>query len=222
MKYAEYEVAFSPASLNKYLVACGWNKAKALKLYRNNIMLCKAIYGILNVFEVVLRNAINEHYKTYFDDKNWIRNQLQPGGMLESHPQCAATIKTIADLENKGMYTNDRVVSSVTFGFWTYLFTKRPYQSGGKSLLRIFPDKEKGLGQRAIYNELQAVKSFRNRIAHYEAICFDSMGSKSTSTVRENYAIIVKYIQFLGFSESSLFYGLDVIPHKLLNKIDLL
>jgi len=96
------------------------------------------------------------------------------------------------------------------------------YQSGGKSLLRIFPDKEKGLGQRAIYNELQAVKSFRNRIAHYEAICFDSMGSKSTSIVRDNYAIIVKYIQFLGFSESSLFYGLDVIPHKLLNKIDLL
>ena len=89
-------------------------------------------------------------------------------------------------------------------------------------MLRIFRDKAKGLGQRAIYNELQMVKSFRNRIAHYEAICFDSMGSKSTSTARRNFATIVKYIQFLGFSESRLFYGLDVIPHKLIQKIDLI
>ena len=34
MKYSEYEKAFSPARLNKYLVAYGGNTAKALTLYR--------------------------------------------------------------------------------------------------------------------------------------------------------------------------------------------
>ena len=87
MKYYEYEKAFSPARLNKYLISCNGNTNKALTLYRHNVKLCQKFYCVLNIFEVVLRNAINEHYKSYFDDPDWIRNQLQPGGMLEFHPQ---------------------------------------------------------------------------------------------------------------------------------------
>lgn len=220
MKYPEYEKAFSPARLNKYLKACNGDTTAALTLYRHNIKLCQKCYGILNIFEVVLRNAINEHYKAFFSDPDWVRNQLKAGGMLESHPQRAAVLKTIADLDKKGRYTNDRVVSSVTFGFWTYLFTKEPYKNGGKTLLKIFPSKAKGLGQRDIYNELQLVKAFRNRIAHHEAICFDATGTKSTAGVRANYALVIKYIQFLGYPETHLYYGLDVLPDKIMKQID--
>ena len=101
---------------------------------------------MLNIFEVILRNAINEHYKAYFNDSDWICSQLAPGGMLAQHPQKLVVDKTIADLTAAGRYTNDRVVSSVTFGFWTYLFTKKPFRLGGQSLLRIFPAKATGLG----------------------------------------------------------------------------
>ena len=222
MKYPEYEKAFSPARLNKYLKACNGDTTAALTLYRHNIKLCQKCYGILNVFEVVLRNAINEHYKALFVDPDWVRNQLKAGGMLESHPQRVAVSQTIADLDKKGCYTNDRVVSSVSLGFWTYLFTKEPYKNGGKTLLKIFPSKTKGQGQREIYNELQAVKSFRNRIAHHEAICFDATGTKSTAGVRANYALVIKYIQFLGYPEDHLYYGLDVLPDNIMQKIDLL
>lgn len=220
MKYPEYEKAFSPARLNKYLKACSGDTSAAITLYRHNVKLCQKCYGILNIFEVVLRNAIDEHYKTYFADPDWIRNQLQPGGMLETHPQREDVQKTITDLERKGKYTNDRVVSSVTFGFWTYLFTKKPYKNGGKTLLKIFPLKTKGLGQRDIYNELQTVKAFRNRIAHHEAICFDATGAKNTTGVRVNYALVIKYIQFLGYPETHLYYGLDVLPDKIMQMID--
>ena len=222
MKYTEYEKAFSPARLNKYLKACNGDATAALMLYRQNIKLCQKCYGILNIFEVVLRNAINEHYKTFFADPNWIRNQLKSGGMLESHPQRVSVLQTIAELDKNGRYTNDRVVSSVSFGFWTYLFTKVPYKNGGKTLLKVFPLKAKGLGQRDIYNELQAVKAFRNRIAHHEAICFDAKGTKNTAGVRANYALVIQYIQFLGFPENHLYYGLDVLPEKTMRKIDLL
>lgn len=220
MKYLEYERAFSAARLNKYLIACGGNTAKALILYRHNVKLCQKFYGMLNIFEVILRNAINEHYKAYFNDSDWIRSQLAPGGMLSQHPQKSVVDKTIADLTAAGRYTNDRVVSSVTFGFWTYLFTKKPFRLGGQSLLRIFPAKATGLGQRAIYNELMAVKNFRNRIAHHEPICFDSSGSKSISLAKDHYDLIVRYVNFLGYPEEHLYFGLDVLPDSVLERID--
>ena len=220
MKYQDYEKAFSPARLNKYLKACNGDTTAALTLYRHNVKLCQKCYGILNIFEIVLRNAINEHYKAHFSDPEWIRHQLVPGGMLENHPQRQSILKIISDLDAIGKYTNDRVVSSVTFGFWTHLFSRRPFALGGQSLLQVFPARTKGLGQRAIYNELQDVKTFRNRIAHHEAICFDTAGAKNTAQVRANYALDIKYIQFLGYQETPLYYGLDILPDKILQKID--
>ena len=142
--------------------------------------------------------------------------------MLGNHPQRSVVEKTIADLDKTGKYTNDRVVSSVTLGFWTHLFSRRPFVLGGQTLLQIFPARTKGLGQRAIYNELQAIKTFRNRIAHHEAICFDHTGAKSTAGVHANYSLVIKYIQFLGYPESQLFFGLDVLPDKIMQKIDTL
>ena len=220
MNYTEYQKAFSCARLNKYLIACGGNTMAALTLYHNNVKLCQKFYGVLNVFEVVLRNAINEHYRQYLKDDDWIRNQLGCCGVLGNHPQRVAVMKIIDDLDKDFRYTNDRVVSSVSLGFWTHLFSRKPFLLGGQSLLHIFPAKTKGLGQRAIYNELQLIKSFRNRIAHHEAICFNASGVKSTAQAKEYYELVIKYIQFLGYSESRLFYGFDVLPNKMLNKID--
>ena len=222
MKYLNYEKAFSKARLNKYLKACGGDKASALTLYRHNIRLCQKFYGVLNIFEVVLRNAINEHYKAFFSDPDWIRHQIVPGGMLDNHPQRLSVEKCIAELDKAGRYTNDRVVSSVTFGFWTHLFSRRPFALGGQSILQIFPARKKGIGQRAIYNELQAIKTFRNRIAHHEAICFNSAGVKNTQLAKDNYALVIKYVQFLGYPEDHLYYGLDVLPDSIIKKIDAL
>ena len=98
MNYKEYEKAFSAARLAKYKIACNGNANDALTLYRYNIKLCQKFYGILNVFEVVLRNAIDEHYKAVFNDKDWICTQLQKGGMLELAPHRAEVEKTVASL----------------------------------------------------------------------------------------------------------------------------
>ena len=87
MKYIEYEKAFSQARMTKYIDACGGVSTKAITLYRYNIKLCQKFYGILNIFEVVFRNAINYHYIQVFEDDDWIKNQLQSGKMLENAPQ---------------------------------------------------------------------------------------------------------------------------------------
>lgn len=173
MKYTEYEKALSPARLKKYTAACNGNQDRGLTLYRRNMKLCQKLYGMLSVFEVIIRNAIDQHYKVLLNDADWMRNNLGKGGMMEYSPHLKPTSDKLNELLLKDVYTHDRLVSSVSFGFWTYLFTKIPYTRGGKSLLRIFPNKVKGLGQKEIYNELLDIKRFRNRIAHHEPVCFD-------------------------------------------------
>ncbi len=220
MRYQDYERALSAVRLNKYLTASAGDKNKALTLYRQNVRLCQKFYGILNIFEIVLRNAINSHYINQLGDPDWIKNQLGDGGILEKHPHKQTVQKIIANLNRVGRYTNDIVVSSVTFGFWTHLFTKNPFLRGGQSLLKIFPNRTKGLGQRAIHNELHTIKNFRNKIAHYEAICFDANGLKDAEPAKANYNLILKYINFLGYSENHLFYGMDIQPDKVFESIE--
>ena len=219
MKYADFENAFSAARLNKYRKACNGNDIKALTLYRHNVKLCQKFYGVLNVFEIVLRNAINKHYTAHFNDADWIYHQLQTGGMLEHSPQQKDVLNEIHAMVNYNKYTPDKVVSSVSFGFWTYMFTKVPFRLGNQSLLQIFPNRQIGLGQKAIFKELQQIKQFRNRIAHHEPICFDATGHKSMVYTQTNYALILKYLSFFGYNKEELFFGLDVMPDIVMDKI---
>ena len=219
VKYVDYEKAFSPARLNKYLIACKGDTVKALTLYRHNVKLCQKFYGILNIFEVVLRNAINNHYRVVFNDNDWIEHQFSVGGMLENAPQKNEVLKIIQTLRHNNRYSNDRVVSSVSFGFWTHLVTKQPFRLGGNNLLQIFPNKTTGLGQRVIFNELMEIKTFRNRIAHHEAICFDVQGNIEMTMAQDKYALIQKYITFLGYQSNHLFWGIDILPDAIITKI---
>lgn len=82
-----------------------------------------------------------------------------------------------------------------------------------------FPTSKLDWGKKAVYNELKDIKKFRNRIAHNEPICFDVMGNRSLAYAQENYKQIVKYIQFLGYTEKQILYGYNVNTQVLTNKI---
>lgn len=222
MRYREYEAVFSPARLNRFVVACKGNKTWSLQLYRYNIKLCEQFYGLLNVFEVLLRNTIDNHYKNLYGDPNWIRTQLSAGGILEYAPHRVQAQQLISSLISSGAYSNDRVVSGVSFGFWPYLFTSLPFRRGGQSLLRIFPCRALGTNQRTVYNELQQIKNFRNRIAHHEPICFDAAGNISILCANDNYQLILKYIRFFGYNPQELFYGMNTLPDDMLSAISAL
>ena len=137
-------------------------------------------------------------------------------------PKRKEALSIIQNLEDSGKYSPDRVVSSLSFGFWTHLFTKHPFSKGGKSILGIFPNKSKPLGQRRVFNELMRIKAFRNRIAHHEPICFDQTGLVDISYAHSNYLLILRYLFFLGYKEGQILYGLDVQPDAIFNKIDII
>ena len=111
------------------------------------------------------------------------------------------------------------MVASFTFGFWTYLFTRRNYRIGGKTLLKIFPDKAHGLKQTDIYRQLTAIREFRNRIAHHEPICFNAACSIDTRYAKEHYELIRTYIGYMGFDSDSVLRMVEK-PDSILKVID--
>lgn len=217
MKYDECLRVLSPARLNKYAQACGNDRAKTLRLYQYNIKLSQRFYGVIGMFEIMLRNAINIHYQGYFHDTNWIINQARVGGLLEHDADDIQ--KTQNSYTAMGVYNNDKMVASFTFGFWTYLFTKRNYRVGGKTLLKIFPNKAHGLKQSDIYKDLTAIREFRNRIAHHEPICFNAARAIDITYARRHYNLIRTYIGYMGFDPDSVLRAVEK-PDSILNVID--
>jgi len=203
--------------LSKYARACGNDKNKTILLYQYNLKLCQRFYGVIGLFEVMLRNAINEHYKSQFADNDWIVNQCGTGCLLADDKDTIEKAKR--DFVSKGVYTNDKMVASFTLGFWTYLFTRRNYRVGGKTLLKIFPNKTHGLMQRNVYSELTQIREFRNRIARYEPICFDAQGKISTDFAQRHYSLICKYIDFMGIPATSAL-GFIEKPDVIIRRLD--
>ena len=89
----------------------------ALNRYLYNVAVGKSFYSLLDMFEILLRNRINNVFvsdfgidwithNNFFDDKTkMIVNEL------------------VQKLDNKGKeITNNRLVSELTLGFWNNLF----------------------------------------------------------------------------------------------------
>jgi len=206
MRYEEYEKALSVPRIGKYRLACKGDKNKALVLYRYNIKLCQKFHGVLGVLEVALRNAVNEHFKAQLCDSNWLVTQAQ-GGFLINYQD--SVFKERDKLIANQKYTHDKLVASLTLGVWTFMFSRKCYKNSGKTLLRIFPNKTRGLNQRGIYSDLDKIRSFRNRIAHHEPLCFDNAGTINVAYSQEIFSLIVKYLGFWGYSTSELLYGVE-------------
>ena len=216
MKYEKYEKALSVPRIGKYKIACNGDKNKALILYRYNIKLCQKFYGILGVLEVVLRNAINDHYKAYLKDNEWLITQSQ-SGFLTNYQD--AILNESNKLIQNHKYTHDKLVASLSLGVWTFLFSRNCYKNSGKTLLQIFPNKRHGLNRKDIYVDLDKIRVFRNRIAHHEPLCFDSLGAINVAHVKDIYALVIKYVEFLGYCPNKLLYGVET-PLSTIGKID--
>jgi hypothetical protein len=202
MNYSDYERHLSEPRLNKYKSACGGDERKVLALYMLNIEISKKFYGILSLFEVALRNAINEHYRNHFSDDDWISNQANSGFFAE--PKKESIFKEKKKLLTMKSYSSDRLVAVLSFGLWIDMFSSHCFNKGNQTLLKIFPDRQKGVNQKFIYKELNEIRIFRNRIAHHEAICFDKQGQISAVYTKNIWELIQKYTYFLGLPSDFL------------------
>jgi hypothetical protein len=89
------------------------------------------------------------------------------------------------------------------------MFASIQFLVGGQSLHKIYENRPKGTNQKQIFNELDEIRSLRNRIAHHEPLIFDSKDLISTIQTEKTYEIILKHTDWLGFAPLKLYRKLD-------------
>ncbi|WP_158210457.1 Abi family protein [Myroides phaeus] len=224
MKYIEFEDIMSKARMHRYLIATGNNSRKAMTLYRKNLRLSQEMFTIISCFEVAIRNKINDQYTTQHGS-DWLKHSVTANGIFTSK-KCANTNKIISkSLKKLTIYTHSKLLATLDFGFWRYLFAQPQYYAGGQTLLKIFLSKPKSTptiqyNQSYIFNQLKLINDFRNRIAHHEPICFQPGSQKiDTTNALQHYNLIIQLFQWMNINESALLYGLDHVS-SLCNEID--
>ncbi|MFP4487403.1 MAG: hypothetical protein ACLFOC_10595 [Campylobacterales bacterium] len=71
--------------------------------------------------------------------------------------------------------TKSKIIAELSFGFWVNLF-KKPYANKlrTKELQKIFlnmpPKETKTINREVLYQELNHIRNFRNRVFHYEKV----------------------------------------------------
>jgi hypothetical protein len=211
MRYGEFEWLISPQRLAKYQIACGYDTRKTLKLYRANIRISQAFLAVPGVFEVVLRNSIDRHYRTQFSTApDWLLNSTLPGGFL-TQPGCSNSSSKINKVYSKlgASYTHDNLLAELSFGFWKFMFAGKQFQAGGSTLLSIFPQIPPIQNQTFIYHKLDNINSLRNRVAHHEPVCFGIGNVINTVYARSHFQEIIDILTYMNVNSNQLFYGID-------------
>lgn len=175
--------------------------------YIENIKICQRYYPILNIFEIVLRNRINDFFIKTFGAA-WLKKILKkqfsfdPGTEIENKVRSAETILT---RENK-FITHDALLSNLTLGFWVALlsnekdqffhrlnrYDKRMSSKYNKTFMReVFKLNSNDSGSdtkiKEVRDELDSIRKFRNRVFHYEKVSHLELDIK---LIIEKYIII--------------------------------
>lgn len=136
-------------------------------LYQANIQISQSFYSSLSILEVTLRNAINDSFQVYFKHEQWYKQFP-----FELKQQIEEVENRL--LKSKKPVTIDRIIAELNFGFWTILFNRKYARYFWKPLLKAFPKLPNDCRKRTIVSaKLNHIRTFRNRIYHYEPIIWD-------------------------------------------------
>ncbi|MGB8194767.1 MAG: hypothetical protein WCF67_22730 [Chitinophagaceae bacterium] len=216
MPNSQLHTAMSEPRFGRYLTACKYKHGRAIELYKANLLLSQRMYAVNGVFEVILRNSVDRHFIP-LKGQFWLEDAVQPEGYLDNEA-CQDSFHSVHDAIFKlGLsYTHDRLIAKLTFGFWTYQFAEKEYAAAGSSLLGIFSNKPTGTRQKIVFKNLFKINDLRNRIAHYEPICFDPQkGNISTAQVKRRYDLVKEMLYWLGCDPTTILDGIDWVEEAI-------
>ena len=214
MTFTDYQSAFSIPRLDTYLNACSGDQNRTIRAYKANLKMSQSFLGVLNVFEVTLRNETDAHYRKRFGN-NWILSESSPNGFLRtkgcerSLKNVETTIKEKFTDKNKPFNQNE-AICHLGFGFGSHLFASKEYNAAGNTLLQIFSKRPKGVRQGQIFSNLQDINHIRNRIAHHEPFCFTKLKLPnqprilSNSYAMYNYRLIADLMKWMNYDMVTL------------------
>jgi len=210
MDVSKYQLLFSQARFNRYVHACNHDIESAIALYKYNIQASQALYPLISILEVALRNGIDRVLMNHLKDDNWLLTQRHQfahhPGMIYKDPRgnilfdgffAEKLKKTETKLKHLCIpVTQGKLVSELTFGFWVKFFDTNAIKVLRGAPLDAFTNKpHKKLA--LVHSHLNSIVTLRNRIAHNEPICFDNSGNICLTTIKRYETNILEALGWL-------------------------
>lgn len=181
-KLPNIEKAIHFERLKRYLPAAGNDSKLAIAYYLWNCDLCGAFYIPLHFAEILTRNAIHNALVARFGQNWWddaIFRKIMDPRFLSEMDKAVYEEKQLQGAN----FTNNHVVSAISFGFWEHLTTKRFQRTlWHRGLHHSFP----GIGLKTLielHDLIESVRRWRNRIAHHQAIFDKTPGKKHQEVI---------------------------------------
>jgi hypothetical protein len=154
--------SISGQRLSTYLAETGGDLDAALTLYEWNVRLAESLYGPLQCLEISLRNALNDQLQLSYGP-DW----MDRGASL-LNPYATDSIREARS--DRSRCAPGELVADLKFSFWISLLGPA-YDSTlwRRALHRCFRG-ERGLRRADIHARLNAIRRFRNRVAHHEPV----------------------------------------------------
>lgn len=193
---------FSATRVAPYRV--GADSQGTVARYCWNIALSEALYPSLSIFEVALRNRLDEAVAIHTGDAEWL--QHRPGLLQTSELDQVA--KATEYLRRRGRPVNHRtLMPEVSFSFWTSLMS-RPYEPilWPAMLRTAFPHAiRRELTRSNVATKLNTIRRLRNRVSHHEPIW-------QLPALDADYASVVELTGWLSSNARALLATLDRFP----------
>ena len=173
MEKKSIERIISSDRLSPYLKHHNNNLDNAISHYKANIKISEAFYPYLSVLEIGLRNSINDQLSRRFKSEYWFDTsefiKIASRFQIDRISEAKGSI-----LREKKEITAGKVVSELSFGFWTSLLDSKFERSLWKSIRLSFPNCPKEIRKRKTMSaKFNAVRKLRNRIFHHESITWN-------------------------------------------------
>jgi hypothetical protein len=148
--------------------------------------------------------------------KEWLEDAVASGGYFDTSPGCEDAYHSVQDaIHRLGLlYTHGGLIAKLTFGFWAYLFAAKEFAAAGSTLLSVFPNRPFGTKQKTVFQNLININELRNRIAHYEPVCFEK-DTISTNRTEKRYRLIMELLGWLGCNPQQILLGIDGVSQAL-------
>ncbi len=159
--------ALSRERLNKFIIWADQDLNIALDLYSLNHTVSRVLLTSLHALEIVLRNSVNKKLSSVWGEKWFLNENITMRKFQEK--KIEQVIVQIYKSNNSDQITNFSVVSNLSFGFWTMLFSPKNNLLWGKYLHEIFVS-EQPIQRKKISQSLNNLRILRNRVAHYEMV----------------------------------------------------
>jgi hypothetical protein len=210
MDFPRHELLFSKIRLSRYLNACKGDETKTISLYKYNILLSQALYPLISVLEVALRNGIDRELTKFFSDNRWLitqRNQFanhtgmvykgKDGNIISDH-FFTEKLKKAEDklIFRKIPISHGKLLAELTFGFWVKFFDTNSIKILKGTPLQAFVNKPH-IKLAAVHSHLNSIVALRNRISHSEPVCFNLSGELCLITIQKYETNIIEALNWL-------------------------